>query len=164
VYEDRLVAGTAWRLIAKIDAAEILHATKHAATTALAVTLALILVIGASAIVFWRQQLRLFAASRHAAELEREALSKHLDLMSRHANDAIFLYDEAGRILEANERAIERYGYSRDELVGMPADQLHAPGGASEARAGMKRAAARPGTAREPTRRAAAPCGAVAGG
>jgi PAS domain S-box-containing protein len=134
VYDHRPIGGTGWHMVAKIDAAEILHSARDAAASALAVTLALIIVVGASAIVYWRQQLRLFAANRHAIGLERAALSKHLDLMSRHANDAIFLYDEAGRILEANERAVERYGYPRDELIGMSANQLRAPGAAREAR------------------------------
>ena len=134
VYDHRPIAGTEWHMVAKIDAAEILHSVRDAGAAALAVTLALITVVGAGAIVYWRQQLRLLAANRHAAELEREALSKHLDLMSRHANDAIFLYDEAGRILEANERAVERYGYPRDELIGMSASQLRAPGAAQSAR------------------------------
>ncbi len=140
VYDHRPVAGTEWHMVSKIDAAEILHSVRDAGAAALAVTLALIVMVGASAVVYWRQQLRMFAANRHAAELEREALSKHLDLMSRYANDAIFLYDDAGRILQANERAVERYGYPRDELIGMSASQLRAPGVAREARAEVQRA------------------------
>jgi PAS domain S-box-containing protein len=35
----------------------------------------------------------------------------------RSASDAILLADGDSRILDANDRAIEIYGYSRDELV-----------------------------------------------
>ena len=36
--------------------------------------------------------------------------------LSRYANDAIFLIDAQGHIVEANERALERYGYSDAEM------------------------------------------------
>jgi PAS domain S-box-containing protein len=140
VYDHQPIHGTGWHLVAKIDAAEILHSVRDAGVAAFAVTLGLILAVGGSAIVYWRQQLRLFAANRHAVDLQHEALSKHLDLMSRHANDAIFLYDESGAIVEANERAVERYGYPRDELIGMSARQLRAPNAAPQGRAGATQA------------------------
>ena len=63
VYDQRPIGGTGWHMVAKIDAAEILHSVRDAGAAALAVSLALILVVGASAIVYWRQQLRLFAAT-----------------------------------------------------------------------------------------------------
>lgn len=45
------------------------------------------------------------------------------------ANDAITLHDPVtGIILEANERASEYLGYSRDELIGMRLDQLLSQG------------------------------------
>jgi PAS domain S-box-containing protein len=40
-----------------------------------------------------------------------------------HATDTFFLHDTRGKILDANQRACESLGYTRDELVGMtPAD------------------------------------------
>jgi len=42
------------------------------------------------------------------------------------ANDAIFLIDpDTGHIIEANPRASQMLGYSQEELVGMPIQQIH---------------------------------------
>jgi PAS domain S-box-containing protein len=56
--------------------------------------------------------------------IERRAIDHHLGLISRHANDIILLVDIAGRIVDANERALERYGYRREELIGSLACNL----------------------------------------
>jgi len=45
-----------------------------------------------------------------------------------HARDVVLVVDEAGRIVEANLAAEEVYGYSRDELVGMPLVKLRSDG------------------------------------
>lgn len=62
-----------------------------------------------------------------ALEAERASFDRHFDLLSRFANDAIFLVDEAGRIAKANQRALERYGYPEDALIGMPVADLRTP-------------------------------------
>jgi len=43
------------------------------------------------------------------------------------ALDAVFLEDMQGTILDANERATEIYGYSREELIGAPLEQIATP-------------------------------------
>ncbi len=55
------------------------------------------------------------------------ALLGHYDYLTRFANDAIFLGDGDGAILEANERATEIYGYSRTEFLKMNFRELRAP-------------------------------------
>jgi len=63
------------------------------------------------------------------AETERLLLSQRLDYLGKYANDIILLFDEDLRVIEANDRALEVYGYGRDRLIGMklaeslPADQ-----------------------------------------
>ncbi|WP_342306200.1 PAS domain S-box protein [Methanolobus sp. ZRKC5] len=42
-------------------------------------------------------------------------------------SDALFLIDESGQILDANNVALERYGYSKEELLEMVACDLSAP-------------------------------------
>ena len=46
----------------------------------------------------------------------------------RYANDMILLLDEQWRIIDANDRALACYGYSRHELIGRCAWDLRAPG------------------------------------
>src|SRR4051794_8862038 len=57
-------------------------------------------------------------------------------------DDAVFVHDFDGRILEANPAACRRYGYSRDELLRMNTIEIDAPEFASDftTRIGMQRA------------------------
>jgi len=47
--------------------------------------------------------------------------------LSKYANDFIILLDQDFRFIEFNERVVDFYGYSRDELMGMYAPQVRAP-------------------------------------
>ena len=87
--------------------------------------------------VAWRLRLRDLLKRAAAEGAEREVLDEHLDFLSRYANDAILLLDHDGRIVEANERAFERYGYPREELIGMSAERLRAPEDRNEFRTRM---------------------------
>ncbi len=50
------------------------------------------------------------------------------------ASDAIFLADSQGNLIEANKKAEELLGYSRDELNHLHMSQIHPPAALSEAR------------------------------
>jgi len=63
-----------------------------------------------------------------ALRAERGSFERSFDLLLLDANDAIFLVDESGRIVRANRRAVERYGYREDQLTGMPVALLRTPG------------------------------------
>lgn len=58
---------------------------------------------------------------------EEQVLHKHLDYLSAHANDIILLSDATGRIVDVNLRAIESYGYTREEFSSMYVSDLRAP-------------------------------------
>jgi PAS domain S-box-containing protein len=59
-------------------------------------------------------------------EVERKALAQHYEYLTRYANDIILMLDREGKIVEANEKALKAYGYSREELIGMNARNLRA--------------------------------------
>ncbi len=61
------------------------------------------------------------------AEAARRVLASHYDALHRFANDAILLLDDAGRIIEANERAVATYGYAREELLALNIRDLRDP-------------------------------------
>ncbi len=62
---------------------------------------------------------------RQYAETLRDAEIKYRNLIET-ANDAIFIADaESGRIIDANKRAEDLIGYSREEIIGMHQTQLH---------------------------------------
>jgi diguanylate cyclase (GGDEF)-like protein/PAS domain S-box-containing protein len=90
---------------------------------------------GAATLPWWRQLIARFQARRDARRLRRLVLEQHYDCFARYANDVVMLLDRNGTILEANERALEVYGYRREELHGMNLRALcAAPGDAAPER------------------------------
>ncbi len=123
----RPVPGTDWRIIAKVDVDELLKPVWQDVWTHLALIVGLTLLAALGAHRLWRQQAQLAGLRERALAAERDVVGKHLDLLSRYANDMILLVDPQGNIAEANERAIERYGYPRERLIGMPVAELRIP-------------------------------------
>jgi PAS domain S-box-containing protein len=120
----RAIPGTDWFLIAKVDRAEILGHV-HRSTWNWLLAIAGIAALSAFGVVtLWRQQRAVAALREQGLATERAAIGKHLDMLSRYANDIILLHDASGRIIEVNDRAVERYGYARERLLEMSAADL----------------------------------------
>ena len=60
-------------------------------------------------------------------ERERQTLTARLADLLQHAQDGVLLTDPDWQILEANERAVELYGYSPEELRGLSLQDLQTP-------------------------------------
>jgi PAS domain S-box-containing protein len=87
----------------------------------------LVLSSGAILLLVWtRGQAALFRRL-YEAEAGRQRLAESFGHVTRFANDIIVMADEQGRIVEANDRAIEAYGYAREELIGLSLAALRAP-------------------------------------
>lgn len=125
----REIPGTPWFMVAKIDKAELFAPINQikAWATGLGFVVAL---LGGSLFFVWlrgiRTRHRLVTTQRDAA-LEREMLVKHFEYLTKYANDIILIADETGKIVEANERALEAYGYTREELLRMKISDLSLP-------------------------------------
>ena len=52
---------------------------------------------------------------------------KHFDFVMKHGSDIILLIDNDMNIVEANERAVETYGFPRDKLIGMNLTEIRTP-------------------------------------
>ena len=124
----RAVPETGWLLEAKVDRAEAEAPLELRARLLASLGLILVATAGLAVVLWWRQQRAHAQLQALRAEQEREALARHYDDLSRYANDAIVLMDEAGRILEVNERALAFYGWDREELIGLDARELREPG------------------------------------
>jgi PAS domain S-box-containing protein len=116
-----------WILIAKIDQQEIYLPIRGHKLMLMIVGGLLILATGLIVALIWRQQGAVFREKQYRAELERQALSKHYESLTKYANDIILLYDHELRIVEANDRAVSSYGYTRDELFLLNAWDLRPP-------------------------------------
>jgi two-component system cell cycle sensor histidine kinase/response regulator CckA len=117
------VPGTQWIMVAKIDTAEA-FAGAHVRTELIIAVLTLVVgvVVGAAALL-WQRGLKRRYQDAYDSEVLRRTLLARYESLVQQANDIIILTDETGRIVEANERALEAYGYTREELLGLHISQ-----------------------------------------
>jgi len=121
------VKGTRWLFVTKVDRAEILAPIEHLKSLAAILVVIFTIILGTIIYLWWRHQNARILAAYFRTELEHRSLVARFDAFSRHANDSIFLFDEEGRIIDANERAAKTYGYPLGHLIGMSVRDLRAP-------------------------------------
>lgn len=118
------VVGSDWFVVAKIDRSEALAPAVRTAIQSAVLLAALTLLSGALVWSILRRQRVRFSLEKYQAELDRSRLLSLYNSLLLHANDAILVFERDGRIVEANERAVEMFGYARDEIVQMRVAQL----------------------------------------
>ncbi len=123
----RPVPDSSWFLVAKVDLDEVYAPLRGQAWLTGVAAVLLLAAAGAVIALFWRRQEARFYRDRYEAEHERLVLAERYDYLSRYANDIILRIDDAGRIVDANERAVEAYGYEREELLRLNIPDLRAP-------------------------------------
>ncbi|HEX2934694.1 MAG TPA: PAS domain S-box protein [Bacteroidales bacterium] len=80
----------------------------------------IILAIGSVYLVFIAARARRkYSEVKLDAEIEKMALVNHFEHLVKYANDIIILSNSDMRIIEANERAYQVYGYTREEMLFM---------------------------------------------
>lgn len=107
------VSGTPWYVFTKLDQ-EQAYAEINTLSTLTSVTLGAVLLVGC---LSWAGRRRHLIA-RERDRFERLVLLRRIDYLARFANDAIFLCEPGGRILEVNDRCLSMYGYEPDEMIG----------------------------------------------
>ncbi|MDP1570524.1 MAG: PAS domain S-box protein [Vicinamibacterales bacterium] len=128
----REVAGTNWAIVAKVDTDEI-NAPVLARLWLLASTITALIGVAAIAVLLFvsreqgRTYRRLYEESR-----KRQTLNARFEALSSMANDILMLVSRKGAILDVNDRAVETYGYSREEFRHLTLSDIRPPGGAEE--------------------------------
>jgi len=102
------VLGTPWFMVIKVDQDEIYSPLRERVWISAAVIIFLILAAGLGVGLFWRQRDNQWLKEKNRFYAPADRIL-HLN---QHASDIIMLFDQDWRILEANERAVEVYGYS----------------------------------------------------
>jgi PAS domain S-box-containing protein len=121
------VPGTQWYMVSKVDRDEVLKAFRSKMILVI-IILALILSSTALFISFLiRNQRVKYYREKYESELDRLALIKHFDYILKFANDIILLINTDLIIVEANDKALLTYGYSREEFIGLPLESIRAP-------------------------------------
>ncbi|MBS1213590.1 MAG: methyl-accepting chemotaxis sensory transducer with Pas/Pac sensor, partial [Proteobacteria bacterium] len=128
----RKIPGSPWFMIAKVDMSEV-YAPVHERTLLTAqFTVVLIAFAASLTALWWREKSARMVAREFQIRLERQALIQHFNYLAKYANDIILLFDSEFRIVEMNDRALEAYGYTREELLGRHISELRAPEKAAE--------------------------------
>lgn len=114
------VPGTGWHMVSKIDVAEVYGPLRQRIWAGTLGMMGILVLLAGSLGL---------ALKHHDASMVRKQLmlSQRFEWLMREANDIILLLDRDGCILEANDRAVECYGYGRSELLGMPVLNLRTP-------------------------------------
>ncbi|HLP97062.1 MAG TPA: PAS domain S-box protein [Sideroxyarcus sp.] len=120
------VPGTQWAMVSKIDRAEI-YAPIDSLRNWIFLLLLLLAGAGGGVAAFWWKKQRQYVRAlkeRHAQKIEHEVLMRHLDYLTKFSNDIILLLNGAGRLISFNDRAVQAYGYTVDELSSLNIDDL----------------------------------------
>lgn len=117
------IPGTDWVLMAKINQDKVAESTRNAAFLITLVSALLIVLSASVTYAIWKRSKLHFITQTFKLRKEKDALSERYTSLTKYANDVILSIDKNGKILEANQKAFDLYGYSPKELIGM--DILH---------------------------------------
>lgn len=116
-----------WYLVVKIDKKEVLIQTnKILYTISGSIVLILFLFIVVLGVLWKREEVERIKKELEIQRMQNLMAQKY-QIISKYANDAFFLISKDGSIVEANDKAVEMYGYSATELKGRPFVLLEAP-------------------------------------
>jgi PAS domain S-box-containing protein len=117
------IPGTDWVLIAKINQEKIVESTRNAAILITLISTLLIVLSASVTYAIWKRSKLHFITQTFKLRKEKDAISERYTSLTKYANDVILSIDKTGRILEANQKAFDLYGFDKRELIGM--DLLH---------------------------------------
>jgi len=113
------IPGTDWILLAKINQEKVAESTKNAALLVSIISVLLIILSASITYAIWKRSRLHFLTRTFALRKEKDALTERYTSLTKYANDMILSVDKNGKILEANQKAFNTYGYSTDELLKM---------------------------------------------
>ncbi|MEW5843972.1 MAG: PAS domain S-box protein [Bacteroidota bacterium] len=134
------IEGTNWFLVTKEDKEEIYAPLRFRAFITGIVVVLLIVIVAVILILVWKHEQKKFYQAKYELEAEKKLLTKHVELLIKHANDMIFMIDENRRIVDVNDKVLSVYGYSKEEILNMRADDFSTPESAPSTRDSFVRA------------------------
>lgn len=106
-----------WYLVSKVDTEEVYESVDRSLLLIAIFTLVLIGTAGGSVYIYYNQSLINQYREMLIKEQERAEAVTRYETLTRFANDAILIADENAKIIEANLKAEELFGYSKEELL-----------------------------------------------
>jgi len=111
------IPSTDWILIAKIDQDSVTQSTRNAAMLVSFISVLLIVLTASITYAIWKRSRLHFLTQTVILRKEKDAISERYTSLTKYANDVILSISKNGKILEANQKAFDLYGYSKDELI-----------------------------------------------
>jgi PAS domain S-box-containing protein len=118
------VPNVSWFLVAKVDIDEILAPVRDQALLSGLLVAALILFAGVGVVLFWRHGSVKLYKRLYEEERRHHVLAERIESLNRYAYDAILLFDDRQQAIEMNEKALEMYGYRREEMLKVTLQEL----------------------------------------
>ena len=116
---NRIIPHSPWFLTAKIDIAEVNAPLRRWSYLIPILTMTMMTAAGLGVALLWRNRDVQFYRQQYQSESERRSLSQRYEYLTKYAYDIILLTDKDWKIIEANDRAVDAYGYNRDELFNL---------------------------------------------
>ena len=110
---------TDWVLIAKINQEKVVESTRNSAIVTSLISLLLIILSASITYAIWKRSKLHFLTRTFNLRKEKAALTERYTSLTKYANDMIISTDKSGKILEANQKAFDTYGYSTKELLSL---------------------------------------------
>jgi len=123
----RKLPGTDWYLVTKAGGETMSVPVRIRIWLAIVLTLVLLVSAGVALLLLWRRKLSSVDSELESRHTVAGSSMQQYDVLTRHANDIIFLMTPDGTIVKANDRASEAYGYSDEEMTGIHISQIRAP-------------------------------------
>ncbi len=118
---------TNWILISKIDEDEIYKSLSKLTTW-------FIIFLGSTIFIIIFLIILIFVKTKYQHKIDsskiqekKDALQKHYETIIRYANDIFILTSQEGDIIYVNDKALETYGYTKEEIMKMNIKNLRAP-------------------------------------
>ncbi len=127
IYTGRAVPGTNWFLLAKMDRDEIFAGVRKQGWALASVLVSVVISVISVGFTLFERQRRLYVSEMHQLVKEREEIRDRYKLIFDGGNDIILMFDELGRIVDWNDRALEAYGYDWEELKQLSLMDLRIP-------------------------------------
>lgn len=106
-----------WYLVSKVDEDEIFESIKRSAVLISVFTFILIIAGGGSIYIYYNHLRINQYREMFTKEQERAEAVERYETLTRFANDAIIIADEKTNIIEANLKAEQLFGYTKNELL-----------------------------------------------
>ncbi|MDP1832279.1 MAG: PAS domain S-box protein [Geothrix sp.] len=128
----RKIPGTPWSMVSKVDESEIYGPVREQVWVMGTLLFGLLVAAALAVRALLRQRELVGQQARLVLEQDKARLAARFEQLMHQANDTILLWDDQGRLVDANAQAEAYYGYSQEELRGKRLEDLRAPAALAE--------------------------------